>query len=77
MEHKLTDDIIVTELAQDDPDLLNLVYEQGPIPAINMEDLGYNYAVECPNCGNSPVISLTGMCSVCTFGEADALDEHL
>lgn len=33
-----------------------------------------DYKGKCENCGNSPVVSLTGLCGPCTFGSADALD---
>lgn len=27
----------------------------------------------CENCGQSPIVPLTGMCGPCTFGEADTI----
>lgn len=26
---------------------------------------------ECSNCGDSPIVPITGLCGPCTFGEAD------
>lgn len=29
-----------------------------------------DWTKECDNCGESPIVPLTGMCGPCTFGEA-------
>lgn len=29
---------------------------------------------ECIVCGNKPIIPVTGMCGVCTFGEAECVN---
>lgn len=33
-----------------------------------------DYESQCENCGQSPVVSLTGLCGPCTFGEAACID---
>lgn len=33
-----------------------------------------DYKGQCENCGTSPVVSLTGLCGPCTFGEATCID---
>jgi hypothetical protein len=33
-----------------------------------------DYEGHCENCGTSPVVSLTGLCGPCTFGEAACAD---
>ena len=30
-----------------------------------------DWSRECSNCGQSPIVPLTGLCGPCTFGEAD------
>ncbi|MEM9388329.1 MAG: hypothetical protein AAGA68_24975 [Pseudomonadota bacterium] len=30
-----------------------------------------DWSGQCENCGQSPIVPLTGMCGPCTFGEAD------
>lgn len=42
-----------------------------------MSTNGYTFKQECEVCGNKPVLKDLGMCSVCTFGEADSLWEWL
>lgn len=37
----------------------------------------YTFRYECDVCEQKPVLGDTGMCAVCTFGEADALWEWL
>jgi hypothetical protein len=33
-----------------------------------------DYRRKCENCDQSPVVSLTGLCGPCTFGEAACID---
>lgn len=33
-----------------------------------------DWTSECENCGATPVVSCTGLCGPCTFGEADTVD---
>lgn len=33
-----------------------------------------DYTRKCENCGASPVVSLTGLCGPCTFGESVCSD---
>ncbi len=35
------------------------------------EQTAPDWSGECENCGQSPIVPLTGMCGPCTFGEAD------
>lgn len=35
------------------------------------EEFTPDYESQCENCGESPVVPVTGMCGPCTFGEAD------
>lgn len=39
-----------------------------------VEKVYADYTRECENCGQSPIVSLTGLCGPCTFGEAACLD---
>lgn len=32
----------------------------------------YTFRHECDSCGAKPVLRATGMCAVCTYGEADS-----
>lgn len=32
----------------------------------------YTFRHECESCGERPVLKATGMCAVCTYGEADS-----
>lgn len=36
-----------------------------------------DYTKDCIVCGNSPVLPVTGMCPVCTFGEASAMEDFM
>lgn len=35
------------------------------------EDTKPDWTGHCENCGQSPIVPITGMCGPCTFGEAD------
>lgn len=35
------------------------------------KDMEPDWTGECDNCGQTPIVPLTGMCGPCTFGEAD------
>ena len=37
------------------------------------DDTRPDWTSECENCGATPVVPVTGLCGVCTFGEADTL----
>lgn len=37
----------------------------------------YTFKYSCDTCDQKPVLKDTGMCSVCTFGEADSMWEWL
>lgn len=36
-------------------------------------DFEPDWTRQCENCGQSPIVPLTGMCGPCTFGEADTM----
>jgi CRISPR/Cas system-associated protein Cas10 (large subunit of type III CRISPR-Cas system) len=36
-----------------------------------IDDMKPDYSRTCTVCGASPIVSATGMCGPCTFGEAD------
>ena len=36
-------------------------------------DMEPDWGGECQNCGQTPIVPLTGMCGPCTFGEADTV----
>lgn len=42
-------------------------------PEENDADTRPDWSGECENCGQSPIVPLTGMCGPCTFGEADTI----
>lgn len=37
------------------------------------EDMEPDWSGHCSNCGDSPIVPLTGLCGPCTFGEADTI----
>ena len=36
-----------------------------------VKDIEPDWTGTCENCGESPIVPLTGMCGPCTFGEAE------
>ena len=38
------------------------------------EAFSADWGGSCEICGQSPIVSATGMCGPCTFGEADTVD---
>jgi hypothetical protein len=44
---------------------------QGDDAAPSAADVEPDYTHACTNCGETPVVPLTGLCGPCTFGEAD------
>lgn len=32
-----------------------------------------DWTKKCENCGQTPIVPITGMCGPCTFGEADTI----
>lgn len=37
-------------------------------------DLAPDWMTGCENCGQKPIVPITGMCGPCTFGEAETID---
>ena len=42
-----------------------------PICSADSPDTKPDWTGKCENCGQSPIVPITGMCGPCTFGEAD------
>lgn len=52
--------------------------EKTPNPdGMALGDTFPDWSKECIVCGNLPVSPVTGMCSPCTFGEADTADARI
>jgi len=53
------------------------VKNQTPDPAegreLNEEETRPDWSRECNNCGESPIVPITGLCGPCTFGEAETI----
>jgi len=45
-----------------------------PAARKRIEKVYADYTRRCENCDASPVVSLTGLCGPCTFGEAACID---
>jgi hypothetical protein len=45
-----------------------------PRPEPKSADTEPDWSQGCENCGQRPIVPVTGMCGPCTFGEADTID---
>lgn len=53
--------------------LLTQALDQALALVKKQEDTEPDWTRTCDNCGETPIVPMTGLCGPCTFGEADTI----
>lgn len=53
--------------------LVSMVKKKKKVTKKSNPDTDPDWSGECENCGEYPIVPITGLCGPCTFGEADTI----